>query len=274
MTDNFGFPLMFAPSKMDLSVDPRQDFRRYAGGRWLDAAKIPAAFLQPPFYDAKADPAVNFCSMGAVIGHELTHGFDSSGRLYDAQGNVRDWWTEADAKRFLSEGAGMGLKGERGRDAPGASHQQPSAGRIPHGRTVAAREGVQRGVRHPRGRPRVARRQGPCHDRVRKDRRVARRNETSKYTLTVGVFGKSLPPLSAAKDAKVAGTASHATAKANCALPYQPDGKSCEMGVAVLNAGRNCKIDASGICYICNGQVGATATSNMRSPDRQQERPA
>jgi putative endopeptidase len=65
--------------------------------------EIPAAFLQPPFYDAKADPAVNYCTMGAVIGHELTHGFDSSGRLYDAQGNVRDWWTQADATRFVAE---------------------------------------------------------------------------------------------------------------------------------------------------------------------------
>jgi putative endopeptidase len=65
--------------------------------------EIPAAFLQPPFYDAKADPAVNYCTMGAVIGHELTHGFDSQGRQYDATGNVRDWWTPADAKRFADE---------------------------------------------------------------------------------------------------------------------------------------------------------------------------
>ena len=65
--------------------------------------EIPAAFLQPPFYDAKADPAVNYCSIGAVIGHELTHGFDSSGRMYDASGNVRDWWTSDDAKRFVEE---------------------------------------------------------------------------------------------------------------------------------------------------------------------------
>ena len=65
--------------------------------------EIPAAFLQPPFYDSKADPAVNYCSIGAVIGHELTHGFDSSGRRYDASGNVRDWWTGDDAKRFEEE---------------------------------------------------------------------------------------------------------------------------------------------------------------------------
>ena len=67
------------------------------------SAALPAAFLQPPFYDAKADPAVNYCSIGAVIGHELTHGFDSSGRMYDASGNVRDWWTSDDAKRFVGE---------------------------------------------------------------------------------------------------------------------------------------------------------------------------
>lgn len=65
--------------------------------------EIPAAFLQPPFYDAGADPAVNFCTMGAVIGHELTHGFDSQGRQFDAAGNVRDWWTESDAVHFVRE---------------------------------------------------------------------------------------------------------------------------------------------------------------------------
>jgi hypothetical protein len=62
-------------------------------------------------------------------------------------------------------------------------------------------------------------------------RPAARRNETSKYTLTVAVTGKPLPPLSAARDAKVAGTAYHATAKVPCALPYQPDVKSCDAGV-------------------------------------------
>jgi len=62
-------------------------------------------------------------------------------------------------------------------------------------------------------------------------RPAARRNESSKYTLTVAVTGKPLPPLSAARDAKVPGTAYHATAKVPCALPYQPDVKSCEAGV-------------------------------------------
>ena len=62
-------------------------------------------------------------------------------------------------------------------------------------------------------------------------RPAARRNESSQYTLTVAVTGKALPPLSAAKDAKVAGTAYHATAEVKCMLPYQPDVKSCKAGV-------------------------------------------
>jgi putative endopeptidase len=64
--------------------------------------EIPAAFLQPPFYDPKADVAVNYCTTGAVIGHEITHGFDSSGRLYDAVGNVRNWWADADGQAFVA----------------------------------------------------------------------------------------------------------------------------------------------------------------------------
>ncbi len=67
--------------------------------------EIPAAFLQPPMYDPAADAAVNYCALGAVIGHEITHGFDSQGRLYDAVGNVRDWWAPEDAKRFNAQAA-------------------------------------------------------------------------------------------------------------------------------------------------------------------------
>jgi endothelin-converting enzyme/putative endopeptidase len=61
---------------------------------------FPAGILQPPFYDNKLDDAVNYGAIGAVVGHELTHGFDDQGRQYDAQGNLRDWWTEADGKAF------------------------------------------------------------------------------------------------------------------------------------------------------------------------------
>lgn len=65
--------------------------------------EIPAAFLQPPFFDENLDEAVNYCSIGAAIGHEITHGFDSSGRLYDADGNIRDWWTDEDAAKFVTQ---------------------------------------------------------------------------------------------------------------------------------------------------------------------------
>jgi putative endopeptidase len=65
---------------------------------------FPAAILQPPFFFQDADDAVNYGGIGAVIGHEMTHGFDDSGRHFDAQGNLRDWWTPEDAKRFLERG--------------------------------------------------------------------------------------------------------------------------------------------------------------------------
>ncbi|BDC98811.1 M13 family metallopeptidase [Persicobacter psychrovividus] len=61
---------------------------------------FPAAILQPPFYDYKADKAVNYGGIGAVIGHEITHGFDDEGRKYDADGNQKDWWTKEDAEHF------------------------------------------------------------------------------------------------------------------------------------------------------------------------------
>ncbi|PJJ59154.1 M13 family metallopeptidase [Hymenobacter chitinivorans] len=61
---------------------------------------FPAGILQPPFYDPKADDAVNYGAIGAVIGHEITHGFDDQGRQYDAEGNLRDWWTKEDADNF------------------------------------------------------------------------------------------------------------------------------------------------------------------------------
>jgi putative endopeptidase len=61
---------------------------------------FPAGILQPPFFDPDADDASNYGAMGAVIGHEMTHGFDDQGRKFDAQGNLRDWWTPADQKNF------------------------------------------------------------------------------------------------------------------------------------------------------------------------------
>ncbi len=61
---------------------------------------FPAAILQPPFFDQNADDAINYGAMGAVIGHEITHGFDDQGRKYDANGNIKDWWTREDGEKF------------------------------------------------------------------------------------------------------------------------------------------------------------------------------
>jgi putative endopeptidase len=61
---------------------------------------FPAGILQPPFFDFKADPAVNFGGIGVVIGHEMTHGFDDEGSHFDGKGNMRDWWTPADHEAF------------------------------------------------------------------------------------------------------------------------------------------------------------------------------
>jgi putative endopeptidase len=61
---------------------------------------FPAGVLQPPLFDPDAPDAVNYGGIGAGIGHEMTHGFDDEGRQYDARGNLRDWWTAADAKSF------------------------------------------------------------------------------------------------------------------------------------------------------------------------------
>ncbi|MET4083177.1 putative endopeptidase [Pedobacter sp. UYP30] len=62
---------------------------------------FPAAFLQPPFFNFKADPAINFGGIGAVIGHEITHGFDDLGAQFDGDGNLKDWWTPTDKANFI-----------------------------------------------------------------------------------------------------------------------------------------------------------------------------
>jgi putative endopeptidase len=63
---------------------------------------FPAGILQPPFFDAKADDALNYGAIGFFMGHEMTHGFDDEGRQYDPKGNLSDWWTEESAKRFTA----------------------------------------------------------------------------------------------------------------------------------------------------------------------------
>jgi putative endopeptidase len=89
--------------------------------RELNEIVFPAGILQPPFFDAKADDALNYGAIGAVIGHEITHGFDDNGRRFDARGNMTDWWTPEDARGYLDRarrieqqyGAYEGIEGLR-----------------------------------------------------------------------------------------------------------------------------------------------------------------
>jgi putative endopeptidase len=65
---------------------------------------FPAGILQPPFFDPKGDPAINYGGIGAVMGHEMTHGFDDEGSKFDGEGNLKNWWTPEDQKNFQERG--------------------------------------------------------------------------------------------------------------------------------------------------------------------------
>ncbi len=92
-------------SKLGRPVDPDEwdilpTSLRARYDRSMNSLYIPAGMVRPPFFDKAADPAVNFGGMGVLAAHELTHGFDALGSKYDANGNVRDWWTPGDRKEF------------------------------------------------------------------------------------------------------------------------------------------------------------------------------
>ncbi len=81
--------------------------------------QITAAISQPPAFEPDADPAVRFCRFGGIIGHEATHGFDTAGRQFDADGNLRDWWTEEDTEAFIAEAKKLVEQTEATELAPG-----------------------------------------------------------------------------------------------------------------------------------------------------------
>ncbi len=82
---------------------------------------FPAGILQPPFFDSNADDAVNYGAIGAIIGHEISHGFDDQGRKIDATGALRDWWTPQDAARFDAEAKAFGEQYAKIDIAPGVA---------------------------------------------------------------------------------------------------------------------------------------------------------
>ena len=85
-------------NKKDWTMTPPTVNAYYRGS--MNDINFPAGILQPPFYSNSIDDAVNYGGIGMVIGHELTHGFDDQGRKFDADGNLKDWWTAEDAKAF------------------------------------------------------------------------------------------------------------------------------------------------------------------------------
>jgi endothelin-converting enzyme/putative endopeptidase len=86
------------PDRLEWTMTPPTVNAYYSSQ--FNTINFPAGMLQPPYFDATKDDAVNYGAIGMVIGHEILHGFDDSGRQFDATGTLRDWWTPADAKAY------------------------------------------------------------------------------------------------------------------------------------------------------------------------------
>jgi putative endopeptidase len=106
----------------------------------LNTINFPAGILQPPYFDPTKDDAVNFGAIGMVIGHELTHGFDDQGRKFDAQGNLRDWWTAEDAKQY--DERGKCISEEYTQDVPDAGPGVKQNGLLTQGEDTADNGGL------------------------------------------------------------------------------------------------------------------------------------
>jgi putative endopeptidase len=96
-----------------------QEVNAYNGGL-ENKIVFPAGILQAPYFDLAADDSVNYGAIGAIIGHEITHGFDDQGRKIDAKGAVRDWWTKEDSERFEAQAKLFGAQYAKFEAAPGA----------------------------------------------------------------------------------------------------------------------------------------------------------
>jgi putative endopeptidase len=99
---------MMTPQTVNAYYDPN-----------MNEIVLPAAQLQPPYFDPAADPAVNYGGIGALIGHELTHAFDDDGRRFDAAGVLSDWWTPVDAEEFKVRAEELGRQYDAFEPFPG-----------------------------------------------------------------------------------------------------------------------------------------------------------
>ena len=106
----------------------------------LNTINFPAGILQPPYFEKAMDDSVNYGAIGMVIGHELTHGFDDQGRKFDAQGNLRDWWTAEDAKQY--DERGKCISDEYTQDVPDAGPGVRQNGLLTQGEDTADNGGI------------------------------------------------------------------------------------------------------------------------------------
>ncbi len=133
-----------------------------------NSINFPAGILQPPFYQAGRDDAVNYGAAGAVIGHELTHGFDDQGRKFDPDGKLRDWWTAADGHAF-EERASCVADQYSGYTVAGDTHVN---GRLTLGENTADNGGLRLALMAYLNRPRADARTGGKIDGFTPDQRV------------------------------------------------------------------------------------------------------
>jgi len=106
----------------------------------LNTINFPAGILQPPFFDPTKDDAVNYGAIGMVIGHEIIHGFDDQGRKFDAKGNLRDWWTADDAKKY--DERGKCISDEYTQEVPDAGAGVKQNGLLTQGEDTADNGGI------------------------------------------------------------------------------------------------------------------------------------
>ena len=106
----------------------------------LNTINFPAGILQPPFFDPSKDDAVNYGAIGMIIGHEIIHGFDDEGRQFDAKGNLRDWWTADDAKKY--DERGKCISNEYTQPVPDAGDGVKQNGLLTQGEDTADNGGI------------------------------------------------------------------------------------------------------------------------------------
>jgi endothelin-converting enzyme/putative endopeptidase len=106
----------------------------------LNTINFPAGILQPPYFEKNMDDSVNYGAIGMIIGHELTHGFDDQGRKFDAQGNLRDWWTAEDAKQY--DERGKCISDEYTQEVPDAGPGVEQNGLLTQGEDTADNGGI------------------------------------------------------------------------------------------------------------------------------------